>query len=585
MKLVYHNLLLLLAILLMSAGACTSSRWIVTDENAIDPNDEPVVVDERVVLLLESEPTYDSPQIIFQPYILTDRQYKEWIRMERTVQQYRPRWGFMLTGLAASAYIAAASNSSRIKPVVTDDQQTVMNISAGLLSAISVLNLKPTGEPIYTGESQLMQQSGTVILTDTTHTIERLFSNDFSVDLEIFYDEELIFSESNLEMTNGRLELNLSFVSDYVGSDLDEDDSISVQLSYNDTELVQSIGLNSFLQPHVSIISPIAVLRNTRLVSDQNVVTEVGQGSSLRLIDQDDEWYSVQFGGSEVYVSVNSGEIEWRSSDRSGSAAITEFADVPFGGIDVENSVPILKENNPQDRAIILTNGFTGEIEPRQYLDRDHELFRFYMRSALQMNRDQIITIEMDSLDTWKTELEEFAEVDSVSSLHIYLSGIGYLTDHQNIGLMYVDQESEVNTLSDYLFGIFEQMNPNSLFLYVDLDFLQGSGYQTWINGRSSSTLVLVQTANELLRRIPNAAIIFSNRPGQKSSVYASSGLENRRHHIFNYYLADAIKRRNVRIADIVRHLENNVDYTSRRYHDRPQEIIVFGNTTLNINQ
>ncbi len=244
-----------------------------------------------------------------------------------------------------------------------------------------------------------------------------------------------------------------------------------------------------------------------------------------------------------------------------------------------------MKENNPRDRAIILTNGFTGEAEPRQYLDRDHELFRFYMRSALQMNRDQIITIEMDSLDNWKADLEEFAESDSVSALHIYLSGTGYLTEQQSIGLLHVDQQSEANTLSDYLFDIFEQMNPESLILYVDLEFLQNSGSQMWINGRSNSTLILVQTANELLRRIPNSAIIFSNRPGQRSSVYASSGLENRRHHIFNYYLADAIKRRNVRIADIVRHLENNVDYTSRRYHDRPQEIIVFGNTTLNINQ
>lgn len=584
MRLEYHKIIILAALFLM-AGACTSSRWIVTDENALDPNDEPTVIEEKIVLLLESEPTYESPQIAFQSYLLRDREYREWIRMERTIQQYRPRWGFMITGLATSAYIIAAANSTRIKPTVKSNQKTVLNISAGLLSAISILNMKPASEPIFTGESQLMKQSGTVIISDTTLASDTDIYNGFEVDLEINYDDQIIFSETDIDLSSGKLELNLSFISDYVDSDLDENDEITLHLSYNGDSVIHSVAVEEFLQPHVSITTPIAVLRNTRQVTEQNIVTEVGQGSSLRLINQDEEWYQVQFGGSEVFVSANSGVIDWRSSDKSGSAAITEFTEVPFGDIDVENSVPILKENNPNDRAIILTNGFSGNVEPRQYLERDHELFRFYMRSALQMNRDQIIRLEMDTQDDWKSELEEFAVGDSIAALHVYLSGTATLTSDHEMELLYVDGQPGFNTISDYLFDIFEQMNPEAMFLYVDLEFSQSAEGAAWSNGRNGSTQVLMQSANDLLRRIPNSVVLFSNSPGQKSSVYASSGLENRRHHIFNYFLADAIKLRYVRFADIVRHLENNVDYTSRRYHDRPQDVIVFGNTTLNINQ
>ena len=580
-----YRFLYILAALYLTAMSCTSSRWVVTDENALNPNDEPTVVEESIVLLLESRPSYQNPQIVFQSYLTSDREYQEWLKMERTVQQYRPKWGFMFAGLAASAYAFAAANSSGISPAVSSDQRTVLNISAGLLAVVSVLNMKPTGEPIYTGENQLMRQSGYVIISDTTKADDVDIYNGFAVDLEIGYKDEIIYSEPNLDLSSGRLEINLSFVSDYVESQLDDADIIVLRMRYNGNILTEEVRIKDFLEPHILITSPIAVLRNTRQVTEQNIVTEVGQGSSLRLIHQDEEWYRVLFGGSEVFISTHSGEVEWRSSDRSGSSAITEFAEVPFGHIDVENSVPILKSNNPRDRAIILTNGFSGDFEPRQYLDRDHELFRFYMRSALQMNREQILTLEMDTLDHWKDELEQFAFSDSVSALHVYLSGYGYQTENREIGLHYVDRDSSFNTLSDYLFGIFEDINPESMFLYVDLEFSGNENERELGNGRSSSTLALFQTAGILLRKLPNSAIIFSNRPGQRSSVYASSGLENQRHHIFNYYLADAIKRRNVRIADIVRHLENNVDYTSRRYHDRPQEVIVFGNTTLYINQ
>jgi hypothetical protein len=36
-------------------------------------------------------------------------------------------------------------------------------------------------------------------------------------------------------------------------------------------------------------------------------------------------------------------------------------------------------------------------------------------------------------------------------------------------------------------------------------------------------------------------------------------------------------------MSELVRHLENNVDYTSRRLHDEPQEVRGYGNFMLDI--
>jgi hypothetical protein len=89
--------------------------------------------------------------------------------------------------------------------------------------------------------------------------------------------------------------------------------------------------------------------------------------------------------------------------------------------------------------------------------------------------------------------------------------------------------------------------------------------------------------ANRLIRNFPNAFVLFGNRVGQSSSVYTGSGDDDKRHHIFPYFWAEAIQQRKTQMADLVRHLENNVDYTSRRLHDEPQEVRGYGNFMLDI--
>ncbi len=563
--------------------SCTSSRWIVTDQNAIDTSREPSLLDEKSVLLVESDPSVDDPVMRFTAYQVHEKEYEQRVKVERTIQQYRPKWGFLLLGAAGAGFAAMAANTDAVLPSATSNQRLALNVTSAVLAGLSFINMTPTGEPVRTGETELMRRSGYEVVYDTLRSDQTDF--DFTADLEIAYEGETIITQNDLALSGGRLDVNLATVADHIEGDADEEASVRLALYYKEERLEYHIPISRFLAPFVTVTSPVAVLRNAPVINEMNVMTEVGEGSSLRLIDREhDDWYRVRFGGSDVFLAKNAGDVEWLSEAGSGTPDVFEFEEVPFGEIDVESSVPILKQNNPADRAIILTNGFLEDAEMRQYLGRDHQLFRFYMRYSLQLNDDQIHTIEMEPENDWQDQLRAVAEMDTTGSLFVYLSGFATITDQRTIYLDLIDDLDGPGVLTSFIFEEFERINPSSLFLLADLEFSQLAGSEGLSPVRSAYGLALQGMANQLLGRIPNSVIVFSNRPGQSSSLYTGgAGMENKRHHIFNYYWAEAVKQRRTRMSDIIRHLQNNVDYTSRRLHDRPQEIQAFGNFTLDI--
>lgn len=576
---------LFVIVLSMFLFSCTASRWVVTDENAIDRNDEPVLLSEKTILQLESEPTVENPIMSFHPYRVTEKVFNQRVKTERTVQKYRPKWGFMAAGMTGALFTVLVANTSFIMPSTTLSQKLLLNLTGGILAAVSFTNMEPEGDPIFTGEVELMRISGNEIVTDSTRSTG--IDEDLTAELRVKFQEKEIYSRSGLALSNGSIDVNLTSFTENVDEDLNENSTLIIELTYNETTQSHEVAIPQFLLPHATITTPVALLRNTPEMLDINVITEVGIGSSLEFINSETEgWYRVRFGGSEVFLREEAADIEWLSTATSGPATIVEFTDVPFGDIDVENSVPLLKQNNPNDRAIILSNANQESVEPRQYLDRDHRLVRFYLRHALQMNEDQIHTIEIKPDGDWISQLEQIESIDEEGSLVVYLSGFASMEESRTIQLKNIDQPDNGNgILTSVVFKEFERINPESLYMFVDLEFVQPGNGNRLTTLRSRTTLALQQTANHLIREIPNSIVIYSNRPGQSSSLYTGLGQENKRHHIFNYYLAEALKQRKTTMSELIRHLENNVDFTSRRLHDRPQEIQAFGNFTLNIAQ
>lgn len=577
--------LLILTLFTIFFASCTTTRWVVTDQNAVDGSAEPRVVEDRQAFILNQQPTVDEPIAGFQLYQIKDLEFPERVRVERTVQKYKPKWGFVLLGVAGAATAVVAANTGIILSGASVTQKIGLNLSAGLLSILSFTNLESTGDPIYTGETKLMRQSGVEARRDSVK-IEP--DDSMYVDVSIFLEEEALFSQEEVPVENGELELNLGSFGDEMRGKIDKNSEVRVLLSHNGSDNEFTVPTAQFLAPYLNINSLIANLRSTPEGGDLNIATEVGQGSFLELMDEDTEdFYRVQYEGNEYFVRKESGSIEWLSTADSGSALVFEFAELPFGEIDVEHSMPVLKPNNSSDRGLIISNGMNNGYDQRQYLKRDHQLFEAYLNTSFRLRDNQITTITEQQI------ISQFNEVEGMEgegALYVYLSGFGTVRELNNQPAIHLitdtdnDQGETLIPVTE-IFSELKRMNPGSLFLFIDLDYSARDQQSSNQLNRNGSSGLLQRTANNIIRDLPNSVVLFSNRPGQQSSLYTGILDGNKRHSIFNYFLAEAIQQRKTRMSDLVNHLDRNVDYTSRRLHDQPQEIQAFGNLNLNLAQ
>lgn len=580
MKSFSRSYLLLLAFLL---GGCSVTRWSVTEEQIIDPSFIPEVLHEEEIILISQYPTPEYPLAIFSLNRVIDRKYQLLEIRERNIQQYRPRWFLTALGVSAATVAVLAANTSILPSALQSDQKVLLNIAAPLTAALSLSVQKPVGDPIFTGETEAGRPSGFFVESDTLRITEPEVGT--TADVSLNYEGEIIGSRSGILLENGEIELNLALLTEELLGTVRNGSAVEVTIRVNGISSEFRIPISTFLSPYVTVTEPVAQLRSSPVISDLNILAEVAGGSRFSLAGVEPEgWYRVRFGGSEVFLPESSSETEWRSVFVSGIPDVFEFQAVPFGQIDVERSVPVLKEHNPEDRALILTNAFSGDSEPRQYLDRDHDLFLFYMRSGFQLNNEQISVIEMDRSGRWKQRLSEISVSDSTGTLYVYLSGDAFINTDRTLGMLSVEENSEDTSLNEILYRNIQRIGTGAVVLFADLQFMERSGEGRLDNfTRNESIQILRNSVQPLTEKVPESAILFSNRPGQRSSLYAGFGVENKRHHIFNYYLAQALQQRKTRFGDIVEHMESNVDYISRRIHDKAQEIQAFGNVNLQV--
>lgn len=575
---------LLLVFLVVLLTSCTSGRWIVVDESAIDQNESPSTINSRVLLEIDSYPSTENPTIAFTALQISEKEYSQRVKVERTIQKYRPKWGYLILTMMGAGFAFTVANTNLVNSTVSTSQKVSLNIAGGLLGILSMTNLAPTGEPIYTGEVDMLRKSGIEVISDTT--MNYLPEEELLVDISVNYDSDEIFEQSGVGLTNNRLEINLGSFSADLADSVDRDSEIRINLSMPESSREFRIPVTDFLAPFVTIHEPISYIRTEPTVNDVNILAEVGDGSQLEMVEDSlENWYKIRYSSTDAYIEKSAGSVQWISTADSGPVLLVEFADVPFGDVDVENGIPVLKSGNPNDRALILTNARENQVGTRQYLSRDHQLFRTYMGTALQIEQEQIKTLNSKSRNDWQSQFSQLEPMDGEGSLIVFLSGFATITNEfgqYEISMLYENEDGEqILTPFEAILDEISRLNPGSLFLFTDMQF--ESTLTDIAAARNGSDLALQRAANQYLQSDPNSIIIFSNLPGQQSSLYTGAADENKRHHIFSYYWAEALKQRKTQMSALIQHLNNNVDYTSRRLHDRPQEIRAFGNFMLNI--
>lgn len=577
----------LVGILLIMAAGCTTSKWTVVDQKAVDAGETPDVVKNSKELILEETPAVDNPVLRLALYNIVQREYAERVKVQRLVQQYKPKWGFTLLAIAGSAVSFMAANSDYLVPAATTTQRISLNATSGILALLAVTNLKEIGDPILTDEIRYLRQTGFEVRTDTL-SVNNI--GDATASVAIFNGNNEILNEPSISLTDGYIEINLGALSSDVTGPITADSEFEVYAGYNGTQNVYKIPVTDFLESFFVIDEPIAQVRSGSSISRDNVIAEVGEDSALKIVDVvSNQWVEIEYGNSTGFIQQSSGRIEWRSTSGEGPALLVELENIPFGEIDVESSIPVLKSGNSSDRAIVLSSNKDNQAGPRQFSERDERLFKQYMRTALQMGNTQVNAIDSPDLPSWLPELDYCKEMDQ-GSLVIYLTGYArsYTTESgsESLALFHINESGEESSLPlPELFDKLAGCTAEKMFVFVDLEYveeLEDGQIISFLNANGGKQQRL---ANRLLRDFPNAFILFGNRIGQSSLVYSGSVEDDRRHHIFPYFWAQAIQRRKTQMSELVRHLESNVDYTARRIHDKPQEVRGFGNFMLDITE
>lgn len=579
----FHRIILGGLFLLLGAG-CTTSKWAIIDENAINPTESPEVISEKELLVVDEMPTVEHPVLKLVPYRIIETEYAERVKIQRTVQEYRPKWGFAILAVAGSALSFTAANTDLFLSGQSTTQRVALNATGALLGVLTFTNLRETGEPIPTDETRYLRQTGVDFRADTVFVQQPI---NQTAAITVIHNGEEIFHDSSVLLLNNAVEINVAALASEFTNSLDSDSQFVVRADFKGERTIVSIPVLTFMEQHFVIQSAIAQLRSSPSISSGNIITELGEGSTLKWIEEvDDQWVKVEYDSRDAFVQNNTGIKQMRSTEEGGPAVLVELEDIPFGEIDVENSLPILKSNYPADRAFIFSANRENQAGYRQFAERGEQLFRHYMRTSLRMAEGQVKEINDPDLQSWLPNLQECREMNNGSAI-VYLTGFAkeITTDGEDVLAVYhADETGEENVLP--LRDIFEKLSEctaEKLFLFVDLEYIykaEEGGYAYLGNANNGHQQ---QLANNLLGDFPNAFIVFGNRLGQRSSIYSGNVGVNKRHHIFPYFVAQALQQRKTRMSELYRHLENNVDYTSRRLHDRPQEVQGFGNFMLDI--
>lgn len=562
--------------------ACTGARWTVKDKSAVDRDDYSVISTEEF-LEVSSPVTPDSPNLKLQMLSNTKYEYAEKVLVQRSIQDYKLKPGFVALGLIGAGLAAYAANSNAINGGQSSAASLSLNSAAVIIAGASFLNMNPDGNPRETGEERFLRKTGSIIEQDTLQ-VESTEGDSALIDIR--YGEELLVQNENQKFRNGELTINLGRLLNALELQGMNTQEVRVKVTYADSVYTYNYPLNQILQPFARITSPVAELRSEPDQDPGNVLAELIQGSQLQILENvEPDWYRILYGISENYISRDDAELIWRNSDFSRESEVVAVPIVPFGNVDVESNIPILSGVNPNAKALVVSNeNYGAPYEKRSHAHRDARLIKTYFENALGLIPSNIH--ELSDVSNWQSVENILSEIKTgtgdSTDVYVYMNGYGTVNkenDEFELGLKTTGSESDTIDLNR-IFNAISELTNDKLILLADIEF-RAVNEDSQI---SESEIDLEQPLRGLSQEITamnsNATVIFGSQINQQSELYVSDSGEDKKHHIFPYFFARALQERRSEIGSIFQYLQRNIPYTSRRLHDRSQDPQIFGNTS-----
>ena len=561
-------------------STCTSSKWSVESTQSIDRT-EFNLVDEDVFLEMSQKPDPNMPILVYDVWNVKTYDYSIKIQTNRYLQRYRPSLTAIFFGVlgASAGYLTAGILSPK-----SSDQYMLLGI--GVLSLITgFAGDRSLDEATSTGEQRLLKQTGVIQLSDTLRaTKEPITSPSYT----IYNDLEAIAIRNNVAFDKNNYHINL--LEDINPSNflVQENQSIRIELEFNDSLYTQVIPVEDIFERFVVVESEVTALRQNPDNSNNSILTDLVKGSELLLLGDLDNWYVVRYGITETYISKNDTKLIWRPTDYIDELSIITLPNVPFGNVDVEREIPIRYNENNQAAAFVLSNEFYGDSFPtKRYSERDSKLIEEYLINSLGLGFAGIRTsINTSRIEQFKSNWDEFLRLNHANKKQFILYVNGYVTIDNEGNIIYLLGDQASNTwqnisisLTDLILDVIEA-GFIELFIVGDFSF-SAENQESAISRAKYYDAFYALNSTLLTYKNINFGLLFSSDGRSDSQLYTKQAIAQKYHSIFSYYLADAIKKGNYTSSQLINYVQRNVDYTSRRLHDTPQNIVYFGNANI----
>ena len=557
------------ALITVIFASCTSSRWIADKQSELDRSNGDVLTSKRI-LAKQEQVTPDDPVLTLNLLNVQKVDYPQKLVMKRYIQKFRPRYGHLFLGLAASGFIFYTAHSKDIiKDASSMRTQLLLNTAGVAIGVGSLLNMKPIGEPRPTGEEQMTKVIGHEVRMDTTHVKS---DTEDHAEVTVSYGDSLIARNKRVAMSNGKLTLNLATTYNPGVIDTDHPDSLRIETYYQKDRYQFNIPISSFMQRYALITDPSAALYNEAKSTPDNLLTDVNKGTYLDYLDNaGDGWYKVLLGITPAYLRMKSAQLVWKTSSSEDSDVLDQEAG-GYGSVDVEKNIPKTSTDQTNAKAFLLASSFTNRVPQLQPIyERDIHLMRDYLNKSLGVPEKQISAFGSGQWDkAWQmfhdtTATPSWLPVNAGSSrVIIYYTGAVSGSPSPNMG--------SINQLIENA----SKWKTGSTVLILDV----------WTTGRGADSLKQrwIRTAANMTAKNPDLTVMLSSDTGQNAQVYRSSGEEiDKMHSIFTYYFCRALQTGMTNLSDITRFLQRNIAFTSRSVTNQPQDPVFMGNTAISL--
>lgn len=560
--------------------ACTTSRWIADPEPVRDLSNS-TEIDSEPRILITNSPTPAQPvlelKIINRRLLEVPMVYKS----NRVIQRYRPKYGFLAAGIVVAAGTVYLTES--LDPQTQNSQKNLLRATAGGVVVGSLLNMRPVGEPIATGEVlQYGQASKTQYIDSTTVYPEvlKVILNAALNGQSLVSGREFMVSQNySVDLID---ELNLT------DRQLTQDDRIEIQLVTDYEVFDINVNISSIMNQYIRISRPNTIIRNSPELSDSNVITTVAPNSYLPLVSStDDSWYRTTLGASTAYVAKSDGNLVWRVGAGYNSNFIVSTTGTQRGSVDIERNIPVLNTKNPMAIGIVVTQeSYPSGMRTVKNAHRSGDLVSDYLTQTLGIHEQNIIRLKSsyfpESLADVLLEIDQEGTFDFENKdFYFYFAGAGGITiDSISVKFRLFAADSSKGLNLDELLKQVSNLDTRSNVLIFETDF--SNGFRD-INstGVADSLNILV---DKFVTENPNSAVFLASEVNQIASNYQSTDLRTDRvYGIFTYYFLQSLQSGSLTLPQIRDHLLRNVTFTSRRLHNRAQDPIIRFNSNFSL--